>query len=1442
MRKITLLLLMMLSVFYGSAQCNPGESQLFISMSGGLYASERWVSVTSEPDGAGTVIFAQGDGTYGNGSGNLTNEPFCVTDGETYYINAYDSYDDSWNGGVYTITDASGNVVANNGGVTPDDGNDEDESGSAFGNTQEQELEVSEAFSYTPPACVTPSNTLVENVTATTADFSWNEEASATLGYDWRVMNEGEDPDDANNTPVAEGTTMTSSDTTITISGLSAEVTYDAYVASNCDTNGFSAYSSVVSFTTPCAVQVPDYTETFNGGVIAPDCWLEAGSGDPSTGPMDLGSGLWNDDDYLNDTVASGGSDNSASINLYTNNREDWLISPTFDLSGGTYQLVYNVAVTDFANSNEPEGNGMGTDDVVQMLISEDNGATWTPLMTYDVTNIPSHLGQTEIVDLSSYTGNAVFAIWATDGTVSDSEDYDFFFDEFIVRVPPACEVPTNLVADNIVSTSADLSWDEVTAANSGYEWVVMTDGEDPTDTANTPVATGTTAASTEVTATATGLTPETDYDVYVRSNCGTDNISEYSDIVEITTLPTCPSVSNLTVDSVDETSAAISWDAVANASVGYLVEVYDFEADPETATAVYSETVTDVTLVISTLEAANSYDVYVTVDCGTEDGQSTSEMITVSTTVPDPVCGGNFYDTGGIDMDFMNNEDYTVTILPDTAGDLVVATFTLVDTSTFDDLSVDIGDGNGFQLIPDLADGETLVYTSEAADGSLIFEFVSSTVVPNPGWEAAITCIAPPACPDPNNLTVSEVTAFTADLSWDEEANASNGYTWVVMSDGEDPTDDANTPVATGTTASGVLTASVSGLESNTAYDAYVLADCGDTDGLSVYSNIAEFTTLISCEAPSNLLVENVTVTGADLSWEEVANASNGYTWVIMLDGEDPTDTANTPVATGTTAMGVLTASVSGLSENTEYDAYVSADCGDTDGMSDFSDVESFTTPCAIVIPNYTEDFDGGVVAPDCWMEAGSGDPTTGPMDLGSGLWNDDDYLNDTVASGGSDNSASINLYTNNREDWLISPTFDLSGGTYQLVYNVAVTDFANSNEPEGNGMGTDDVVQMLISEDNGATWTPLMTYDVTNIPSHLGQTEIVDLSSYTGNAVFAIWATDGTVNDSEDYDFFFDEFIVRTPLNCESPVAEFSTVDSCDTGEFSIEVNVTSLGSFSTIDAFDDQGSATQTITMAGTYTFGPYASGTDVLMTLGGDDADCNIDETVTFVCPAQNDECDVATDLTVGQDFEDFPVTGNNIGATDSMQGDPSCGAAGFNGGDVWFTVTVPSDGILTIEMQSAAGSSITDATMDVFSGACGDLVPVDCDDDGGEGLFPIIEINDMTLADQTLYVRAWEYGNNVTGEFQIAAYNANVVGVEDINENANIFLYPNPASSELHISGLQEVTNVSVFNMLGQKVLSTKTQNMINVSDLSTGMYVVTIDNNGVKKTMRFIKE
>ncbi|WP_272974192.1 proprotein convertase P-domain-containing protein, partial [Croceibacter atlanticus] len=479
MRKITLLLLMMLSVFYGSAQCNPGESQLFITTSDGSYPSEQWVSVTSEPDGAGTVIYAQGDGTYGNGSGDLTNEPFCVTDGETYYINAYDSFADSWNGGVYTITDASGTVIANNSGVSPDDGTDEDASG-AFGNTQEQELEVSEAFSYTPPACAAPANALISDVTPYTAVFSWDEEPAATLGYDWRIMNEGEDPDDANNTPVAEGTTMTSSDTSVNITGLSDSVTYDAYVASNCDTNGFSDYSGVVSFSTPfdngCGAYTSSPNLTIDDDNDPEDIIVVSG-----TGPQvlsDLNVALKIDHTWLSDLDIT-------------------LTSP----SGNSIEIISDLC---------------GLNDNFDIVLDDEGEdfACGTPTVGVF---IPEGL-------LSGFDGEVFDGDW-TLSIIDDGGGDDGILIEWCLIPtlvdPPACEAPENLITDNIDAVSANLSWDEVAAANSGYEWVVMTDGEDPADSANTPVATGTTAASTEVTATATGLAPETDYDVYVRSNCG---------------------------------------------------------------------------------------------------------------------------------------------------------------------------------------------------------------------------------------------------------------------------------------------------------------------------------------------------------------------------------------------------------------------------------------------------------------------------------------------------------------------------------------------------------------------------------------------------------------------------------------------------------------------------------------------------------------------------------------------------------------------------------------------------------------------------------------------------------------------------------------------------------------------------------------------------------
>ncbi len=134
------------------------QTTLYLTTSGGSFEFEKWVEITTLPNGGGTQIWGQGNGSYGDSPGFLTDATFSVNCGATLYINAYDKYDDSWDGSVYEIWTGPGKtgiLVANNSGISPDDANDDDASPS-FGDTQAEELEVSEAFSIVCP-CNAPS-------------------------------------------------------------------------------------------------------------------------------------------------------------------------------------------------------------------------------------------------------------------------------------------------------------------------------------------------------------------------------------------------------------------------------------------------------------------------------------------------------------------------------------------------------------------------------------------------------------------------------------------------------------------------------------------------------------------------------------------------------------------------------------------------------------------------------------------------------------------------------------------------------------------------------------------------------------------------------------------------------------------------------------------------------------------------------------------------------------------------------------------------------------------------------------------------------------------------------------------------------------------------------------------------------------------------------------
>ncbi|MDG4951460.1 choice-of-anchor J domain-containing protein [Weeksellaceae bacterium KMM 9724] len=298
-------------------------------------------------------------------------------------------------------------------------------------------------------------------------------------------------------------------------------------------------------------------------------------------------------------------------------------------------------------------------------------------------------------------------------------------------------------------------------------------------------------------------------------------------------------------------------------------------------------------------------------------------------------------------------------------------------------------------------------------------------------------------------------------------------------------------------------------------------------------------------------------------------------------------------------------------------------------------------------------------------------------------------------------------------------------------------------------------------------------------------------------------------------------------------------STIDQCETGEYSVALDITSLGTSEFVTISDDQGSAEQTISAPGVVTFGPYTESESVTFNFVTDDENCYESTSVVFTCPASNDDCMDATELTVGNQFGDNSILANNVGAT-AFAGMPTPTCA-YNGGEVWFTAVVPASGNITIQTQDSGYDDFNDSVIAVYNGSCDALNFLSCNDDGGgNGLFSQVILTDLTPG-ETLYIAVWSYGNNVQGTFLVSAYDG-TLGVADVDNRNAVKLYPNPTSSELNISGI-ELKEVHVYNAAGKFVQVKTTNNVVDTRNLSSGLYFIRmIDMEGNAMLRKFIKK
>jgi hypothetical protein len=388
-------------------------------------------------------------------------------------------------------------------------------------------------FSFSTTAICPAPISLTTSVSGNTAQLNWAEFGSATL---WQYEY------GASGFTIGTGTGDTTSIDSASLSGLSYSANYSFYVRAICGAGDTSAWSAPFDFFTPCAINVPYYSENFSSFV--PLCWEEAGDGTQVTGPTQIGFGNWRSSAALGASVA---------INMYTVGSNEWVLSPFFDLSAGPYELAMDVAVTNWLNASP---DAMGSDDSVKVLYTED-GVVWNSIGAFTQVDGLTNTLSSYVFPLTSIGSNVQFAILASDGSINDLEDYDFHLDNFVVQSPPTCTAPISFASSSITSTSITVDWTELGIATS---WQV--------EYGVTGYTLGTGISSGGVTTkphTIPSLNANTEYEVYVRSVCGSSDSSNWVGPITVFTGYCAPApinvdgngITNVSMDTLNNTTGA---------------------------------------------------------------------------------------------------------------------------------------------------------------------------------------------------------------------------------------------------------------------------------------------------------------------------------------------------------------------------------------------------------------------------------------------------------------------------------------------------------------------------------------------------------------------------------------------------------------------------------------------------------------------------------------------------------------------------------------------------------------------------------------------------------------------------------------------------------------------------------------------------------------------
>lgn len=360
-------------------------------------------------------------------------------------------------------------------------------------------------YTWTPPSCVAPTGLTAGNLTLNSATVSWTASVSAPNGgYEYEVRSSGTVGSGATGL-ITSGTTNGLS---LPVSGLTANTTYTYYVRAICGSGDNSAWASATFFTGYC---VP--SSTSNATYI---------NNFSTTG------GITNISNLASGYAATGYQNNfaTAAVSQYPTGT----INFASDIVGGTAGTSIwvdwnNDLVFDNATERVFVTTAYGNNQTGSFVVP--NGTA---------------LGDYRLRIRVDYNAIAPDAC-ASANTRTEAEDY-----KLTVIAQPSCLAPTGLTVGTITATGASFNWSASVSTNNGYDYYYST--------SNTAPTAGTTPSGSVgqgvVTATVSGLTPSTDYFVWIRTNCDANGLSDWTSVpVTFKTLCNPPVITSTTPGSV---------------------------------------------------------------------------------------------------------------------------------------------------------------------------------------------------------------------------------------------------------------------------------------------------------------------------------------------------------------------------------------------------------------------------------------------------------------------------------------------------------------------------------------------------------------------------------------------------------------------------------------------------------------------------------------------------------------------------------------------------------------------------------------------------------------------------------------------------------------------------------------------------------------------------